>query len=160
MRTALAGAIAGLTFAAALQAQPAATHTAATPAAATRHWTPAPAVFPPGAQMAVVRGNPERRGPFTVELSMPDGYRIPPHFHPMAERILVRSGTFLVGMGDTLDVAKTRRWSAGAQGSVPARMHHHAVTRGATVVSVSANGPFAMTYVNAGDDPRHAAPTP
>jgi hypothetical protein len=33
-------------------------------------------------------------------------------------------------------------------------MHHFAIAPVATVLSIRANGPFAMTYVNAADDPR------
>jgi hypothetical protein len=46
---------------------------------------------------------------------------------------------------------------AGAKGTVKAEEHHYAAAKGATVVSVSAMGPFAITYVNAADDPRKAA---
>src|SRR2546422_4359361 len=35
------------------------------------HWGPAPAVFPPGAKMAVVSGDPSKAAPFVVELAMP-----------------------------------------------------------------------------------------
>src|SRR5512138_1159165 len=70
-------------------------------------WGPAPAVFPAGAKMAVVSGDPGKAEEFTIELSMPDGYRIPPHFHPTDEAVEVKQGTFLVGMGDTFDAAKT-----------------------------------------------------
>lgn len=121
-------------------------------------WGPAPAVFPKGAQMAVVSGDPAKAAPFTVELSFPDGYKLPPHFHPTDEAVEVKKGTFLVGMGDVLDVSKTNAMKVGAKGQVPAKAHHYAVARGATIVSVSAMGPFAMTYVNPADDPTAAHP--
>jgi quercetin dioxygenase-like cupin family protein len=137
-------------WAVALQGQ-----TASKPAALT--WGPAPAAFPEGAKMAVVSGDPGKAASFTVELSMPDGYRIPPHFHPTDETVEVKKGTFLVGMGDSLDVSKTNAMEVGAKGSLPAQAHHYAFAKGATVVSVTAMGPFAMTYVNPADDPRKAA---
>lgn len=120
-------------------------------------WAPAPAVFPAGAKMAVVSGDPSKAVPFTIELSMPDGYKIPPHFHPTDEAVEVKKGTFLVGMGDSLDLSKTNAMKVGAKGTVPAEAHHYAATKGATVVSVSAMGPFAMTYVNPADDPQQQA---
>jgi quercetin dioxygenase-like cupin family protein len=120
-------------------------------------WGPAPAVFPKGAKMAVVSGDPGKAEEFTIELSMPAGYRIPPHFHPTDEAVTVKKGTFLVGMGDTLDVSKTNAMKAGDKGKVPATAHHFAVARTATVVSVTAMGPFAMTYVNPADDPQGVA---
>lgn len=124
---------------------------------AARKWGPAPAVFPPGAQMAVVAGDPGKAGPFTIELAMPDGYRIAPHFHPTAEHVTVRSGTFVVGMGDTVNLASAQTLTAGQQGEIAPQMHHYAAARGPTVVAVRAMGPFAMTYVNPADDPRRTA---
>ena len=122
------------------------------------HWGPAPAVFPKGAEMAVVTGDPGKAAPFMVELRMPNGYRIPPHFHPTAETVQVKQGTFLYGMGDVFDAAKTKAMHVGDKGSIPAAMHHFATARGRTIVAVSSMGPFAMTYVDPADDPQmHAA---
>jgi hypothetical protein len=80
-------------------------------------WGPAPAVFPAGAKMAVLQGDPSQTAMFTVRLEMPDGYRIPPHFHPTDEHVTVISGTFLVGMGDAIDAAHAITLPAG--GSSP-----------------------------------------
>ena len=131
--------------------------TASAPKTPALVWGPAPAVFPAGAKMAVVSGNPGKAEQFTVELAFPDGYRVPPHFHPTDEAVEVKQGTFLVGMGDSLDLAKTNAMQPGAKGKVPAGMHHYAAAKGATVVSVTAMGPFAMTYVNPADDPQKPA---
>jgi mannose-6-phosphate isomerase-like protein (cupin superfamily) len=117
-------------------------------------WGPAPAVFPPGARMAVVSGDPGQAAMFTVILSMPNEYKIPPHFHPTDETVTVKEGMFLVGMGDTFNLAKTSPMASGASGTIPAGQHHFASASGATVVTVTAMGPFAMTYVNPADDPQ------
>ncbi len=64
-------------------------------------WGPAPPFLAPGAQFAVLEGNPAASsGDYTVRLKMPDGYRILPHFHPLRENVTVISGTFKLGMGD------------------------------------------------------------
>ena len=123
-------------------------------AAPALHWGPAPAVFPKGAQMAVVSGDPGKEGQFVIQLSMPDGYKIPPHFHPTDENVEVKKGTFMVGMGDKFDAASTKPMAVGAKSTVPAQMHHFAMAKVATTVSVSAMGPFAMTYVNPADNPQ------
>src|SRR6266702_7577073 len=125
-------------------------HAQATPAEkpAALKWGLAPAVFPPGARMAVVSGDPGKAGPFTVELAFPAGYKIPPHFHPTIETVTVKKGTLLVGMGDTFDASKTKPMQAGDSGSIPANAHHFAAAKGATFITVSAMGPFAMTYVH------------
>ena len=125
---------------------------------ATLKWGPAPAVFPRGAKMAVVLGDPAKAGTFTAQLSMPARYRIPPHWHPADEHVLVKHGTLVVGMGDTMDKAamKTAKvLKPGESVDVKANMHHYAAVRGRTLIEVTAQGPFALTYVNRADDPQN-----
>jgi quercetin dioxygenase-like cupin family protein len=117
------------------------------------NWGPAPAVFPAGAKMAVLQGDPSKAELFTVRLDMPLGYTIPPHFHPTDEHVTVISGTFLVGMGDTVDRSKMMTLPAGGFVTAGAKMHHYAIAKGHTVVQVHAMGPFQLTYVNPADDP-------
>ena len=117
-------------------------------------WGPGPPALPAGAQAAVLLGDPSKEGPFTIRVSVPDGYRIPPHFHPSAENVTVISGVFHIATGDTFDTAKGDALAAGGFVSLPATMHHYAWAEGATVVQVHGNGPFALTYVNPSDDPR------
>ena len=117
-------------------------------------WGAAPPVFEPGAQMAVLQGDPSKAGEeFTVRLRLPNGYKIAPHTHPTAENITVIEGTFLVGMGSTLDRTKMMALPRGAFVSAPAQHAHYAVAHGETVVQVHAIGPFALTYVNPADAP-------
>ena len=120
-------------------------------------WGPAPAVFPAGAKMAVMQGDPSQTALFTVRLDMPDGYKIPAHFHPTDEHITVISGTFLVGMGDKLDAAHTTALSAGGFVTAGAKMNHYAIAKGHTVVQVHAMGPFSLTYVDPKDMPKAAS---
>src|SRR5690349_14237922 len=68
-------------------------------------WADAPAVFPRGAQVAALEGDPAKEGPFVLRIKMPDGYRIAPHTHPKVERVTVISGTFYLGMGKTFDTS-------------------------------------------------------
>jgi len=86
-------------------------------------------------------------------ISMPDGYRMPPHFHATDEHIEVRQGTFLVGMGDKLDPRKTIPLAVGDTATAPAGMHHYSVAKGATIVAVTIMGPYIMTYVHPKDEP-------
>jgi uncharacterized RmlC-like cupin family protein len=118
-------------------------------------WGPAPAVFPKGAQMAVLSGDPGKAGVFVIRLTMPAGYKIGAHHHPTDEYVTVISGDFSLGMGDKLDAAKSAHLTAGGFAEAPANMNHFAWTTNGAVVQVSAEGPFAMTYVNPADDPTH-----
>lgn len=53
-----------------------------------------PSFIPAGAQLAVLEGDPTAAtGDFTVRLKMPDGYRVPPHWHPHRENVTVISAT-------------------------------------------------------------------
>jgi anti-sigma factor ChrR (cupin superfamily) len=119
------------------------------------NWGPAPAIFPAGAQMAVLSGDPGKPGTFVIRLKMPAGYQIPAHNHPTDEYVTVITGDFSLGMGDKLDEAKSAHLAAGGFAEAPARMNHFAWTKSGAVVQVSADGPFAMTYVNPADDPTH-----
>ena len=42
---------------------------------------------------------------------------------------------------------------AGGYHYLPAKMHHYAFTKGATVVQVSGDGPFDINYLDPKDDP-------
>jgi quercetin dioxygenase-like cupin family protein len=117
-------------------------------------WGPAPAVFPPGAEMAVLQGDPSGTSQFTVRLRFPDRYKIAPHTHPTDENVTVISGTFRVGMGKTFEENGMMKLTAGGFVTAPANGAHFAIAQGPTVVQVHAMGPFAMTYVNPADTPR------
>jgi quercetin dioxygenase-like cupin family protein len=117
-------------------------------------WAAAPSLLPTGAMIAVVSGDPTAPGRSTIELSMPNGYRMPPHSHPTDERVEVKQGTLLVGMGDRLDAKKTLPLAVGDTVLAPAGMHHYSVARGTTVVAVTFMGPYTITYLNAYEAPR------
>jgi quercetin dioxygenase-like cupin family protein len=114
----------------------------------TVQWGPAPAVFPPGAEFAVLQGDPSKAEPFTVRLRFPNGYKIPPHTHPTTENVTVLSGTFLTGMGARFVESELNAYGHGDFISVPGGHAHFAMARGQTIVQVNAIGPFALTYVN------------
>lgn len=118
-------------------------------------WGPAPPVFPPGAEMAVLQGDPGSNQEFTVRLRFPNGYRIPPHTHPTTENVTVLTGTFLAGMGTTFDESALAAYGRDGFASIPANHAHYAMARGETIVQVHAIGPFVLTYVNPADDPRN-----
>jgi quercetin dioxygenase-like cupin family protein len=117
------------------------------------HWS-VPPVLPPGALIAVVSGDPTGPGEFTLLVSMPNGYRIPPHSHPSYEHVEVKEGTLLVGTGDQLDPKMTQALAAGDSATAPAGMHHFSIAKGRTLLSATFVGPYTITYVRAEDAPR------
>lgn len=116
-------------------------------------WGPAPPDLPAGAQIAVLAGDPSQSGPVTLRLKMPAGYVIAPHWHPTDERVTVISGLLGLGMGDTLDKKTSKVLKPGGYAVAPAKMHHFAWTKAGAIVQVDLMGPFAITYLNAADDP-------
>lgn len=116
-------------------------------------WGPAPAVFPAGAKMAVLSGDPSKSGVFVIRLKMPAGYVVPAHHHSTDEYVTVVSGEFHLGMGDKLDKTKSATLRPGGFAEAPAGMNHFAWAAKASVVQVNADGPFNMVYVNPADDP-------
>jgi quercetin dioxygenase-like cupin family protein len=123
-------------------------------------WGPAPPIFPAGAQMAVVAGNPVKAGPFVVRLKLPDGYRVMPHWHPTAETVTVISGEFRVGVGNKFDESTLTTLPAHSVAVVPPHHNHYAMAKGETEVQVNAMGPFKLVYVNPADDPTHGQASP
>jgi len=119
-------------------------------------WGAPPPVFAPGAQFALLEGDPAAKGGLvTVRLKLPAGYKIAPHWHPTDEHVTVLSGELSLGMGDTLDTAKGVALHAGGYAVAPANMHHYAWTQSGATIQVHLIGPFALTYVNPADDPSH-----
>jgi hypothetical protein len=116
-------------------------------------WADVPSL-PPGAKIAVIEGPPTDAVPFTFRLKFPANYKIPPHWHPAIEHVTVISGALHLGMGDKLDEAKTHPLSTGSVAIMQPKTSHFGWTKEETVVQVHGMGPWAVTYVNPGDDPR------
>ena len=114
--------------------------------------------LPPGAMIAVLEGDPTQAGFFTMRLKMPDGYRVPPHWHSQQERVTVISGVLNLGSGDSLEPSATKALPAGTYSSMPPKMTHFGWMTGETVLQLSAIGPWTITYVNPADDPRTKRP--
>ena len=111
--------------------------------------------LPPGAQTAVLSGDPSKAGALYVfRAKLPDGYKVPPHWHPSDENVTVIQGTMQIGTGDKFDSSKLASVPAGSFMRMPKEMKHFATAKGETIVQVHGIGPFEINYVNPADDPR------
>ena len=126
----------------------------AKPGNANLKWMNAPPSLPSGAQMAVLSGNPGKRGMFTIRLKMPADYAVPPHSHPSTEVLKVVSGSLHYAMSDKMDMASAKTLTAGHSVTMHAKMNHWVHAPAPAVVQVSGRGPFQITYVDPKDDPR------
>ncbi len=110
----------------------------------------------PGTQIALLAGTPSGRGPFVFRFRMPDGYWTHPHRHPVEARIRVLSGTYLVGFGADLDPGAARAFPAGSETLFEAGALHFDGARGETVIEVSGEGPWGVTFLDPEKDPAAA----
>jgi quercetin dioxygenase-like cupin family protein len=119
-------------------------------------WEPiAPPGFDPGMEIAVVRGDPSAEGePYALRLRFPDGYRFPPHWHPVDENVTVLEGTFLLAMGERADEGQLRRYAAGDYLFIEGRHPHYGGASGRTVIQLHGLGPFDIIVVGSPEDVR------
>jgi quercetin dioxygenase-like cupin family protein len=123
-------------------------------------WGPAPPMVPPGAQIAVLSGDPTKAMPYSVRLKFPAMYAIPAHSHPTDENVVVVSGALTFGMGDKLNRnAANKTLQAGGYALMPANMNHFAYTGPETTIVLYGVGPVEFKYVNPKDDPRNGSGT-
>ena len=109
-------------------------------------WMDAPELGP-GVQVALLRGNPEKAGPLTMRARFPDGFKIPPHWHPEGENLTVLQGTFMLGLGDKWDDAKLVSLPQGSYAVLPKRVRHFALAKGETLLELNGAGPFKTIWV-------------
>jgi uncharacterized RmlC-like cupin family protein len=110
---------------------------------------PWPADAQPGAvQMAVITGDPMRAGSYTVRYRLPAGLKLMPHWHPDTREVVVLSGTFHYGYGETFEPAKLHTLPPGSFFTEPAGLPHFAWTRsGEVILQATGVGPTATTYL-------------
>jgi quercetin dioxygenase-like cupin family protein len=117
-------------------------------------WGAAPPSLSPGAQAAVLYGDPGKEGAFALRIKAPKGYRIAPHTHPKPEIVTVLSGALRLGMGETADEAKAKPLPAGSFFALQPGMAHFVFVDEDVVIQVNSSGPWSIDYVNPSDDPR------
>jgi hypothetical protein len=117
-------------------------------------WEAGPPSLPKGGKMAVLYGDPTKEGAFSIRAKLPAGYMVPPHFHTRDENLTILSGALYLGMSDAVDKPSAHALKAGGFHHLPGKVHHYAFTKTATVLQISGEGPFDITYLNPADDPR------
>jgi len=110
----------------------------------------APAAYAPGAQIAVIKGDPTKEGMYVVRLKVPAGFKIAPN----DENVTVLSGSFNIGTGDKPDPEKGTLVKAGGYSYVMNGMSHYAWFTEDSVLQLHGMGPQGVTYINPADDPR------
>ncbi len=106
-------------------------------------WMPA-AGLPPGAEVAVLYGDPSKEGPFTVRFKFPAGYQIATHAHPTDEFVTVVSGKARMAFGEAAAEANAQPLVAGTFTSLPGRAWHALWIDAETIVELHSTGPFGV----------------
>jgi quercetin dioxygenase-like cupin family protein len=117
-------------------------------------WQPF-AAFPPGAELAVIVGDPTEAGPYATRVRVPHDVKLLPHRHPEDRIYTVISGVFYIGLGDEFDGEKLEAYAPGSVIVLPGGTpHFHWAKSGEYVSQITAIGPLGMEYVDQTDDPR------
>jgi quercetin dioxygenase-like cupin family protein len=102
-------------------------------------WTEGPL---PGTQMAVLEGNPKKRGFFVMRVKLPAGTKIPAHVHSNVERVTVISGKFSLAFGEMPENPKVL--PAGSYFSLSPKTVHNAWADEETVLQIATTGPWTF----------------
>ena len=97
-----------------------------------------------GLMVAVLDGDPNKMGPWTIRIQVKAGTKFPVHYHNDTERVTIISGTFAAALGSTYDASKLMDLPAGSYVVIPSGVRHYAAARTDCVVQLSGTQPFAM----------------
>lgn len=102
-----------------------------------------------GMMVAVVHGDPNMAGPYTMLMKIPAGMKIPPHSHPDPWRTsVVVSGTLHFAFGNTWDEAALKPFKPGTVWTEPPGVYHFVWAKdGEVVAMLTAMGPTGFTPV-------------
>lgn len=104
-------------------------------------WSLVSNLLPHGLQMAVLEGDPTKKGPFTIRVKFPANYRNSPHTHTKAEFMTIISGTFNLGIGKKFDTTNTKVMPAGSFAVIQPGVAHYGWSAEETVLQIHGMGP-------------------
>ena len=119
-------------------------------------WSPVGSL-PPGAEAAVLEGDPAKAEPFTMRIKFPANYVVPVHTHPAVERVTVLEGTLHLGIGETFDRDAAMALPEGGLAVMDSgvAMYGFTADEGA-VIQLNGEGPWGIDYLDPSQDPRQA----
>jgi quercetin dioxygenase-like cupin family protein len=102
----------------------------------------------PGAQMAVLAGDPRATGLYIQRVKYPKGTMTPAHYHPDDRHVVVLSGTWYAGFGDNADPAKALALKPGDYLMQRAGVvHFDGALEEDCIVQITGYGPTGITIV-------------
>jgi len=100
-----------------------------------------------GIQTRVLKGDPNKAGLYTIQLTVPANTTIQAHTHPDDRVATVISGMWFIGYGSRFDEKKLKSLTAGSFYTEPPNMAHFARTgNGTVVIQITGYGPTGTKY--------------
>ena len=117
-------------------------------------WTDHP-VFK-GAKTVILVGDPTKAEMIVLRTKFPPRYKVQPHTHLFTEVVTVLSGNYWNSFGESFDKNKGVELRPGSVFVLPAGHAHYTWTEDTeAILQVSFVGPYGVTFINPGDDPRN-----
>ncbi|HEX2061445.1 MAG TPA: cupin domain-containing protein [Thermoanaerobaculia bacterium] len=107
-------------------------------------WKDGPPSLPKGSKIAVLEGNPQQEGIFTMRVRVPAGAALAPHWHPRDERVTILSGAVELGFGSVADRTNVTRYGAGSFYVNPPKVMHYLYFPEETVMQMTGVGPWEI----------------
>jgi quercetin dioxygenase-like cupin family protein len=100
-------------------------------------------------QTVVLYGDPGKPGLFVSRVRFSPGWKDMPHWHPdPARTVVVLSGTFYFGAGETWDESKFKAYPAGTFYSEPPKAPHFTWAKdGEVIIQITGMGPSGKTFI-------------
>lgn len=111
-------------------------------------WRPCPANLPAGCEIAILEGNPQEPGLFTVRFRLSDSFAMPPHTHPKDERVTVLKGLVSVAFGLDASREDARQFGPGDYYVNMRGAIHSVWGDGAVEIQITGLGPWEAHFIN------------
>jgi hypothetical protein len=111
--------------------------------------------FPPGAEAAVLAGNPHQAEPFMLRVKVPPNYIVPPNWQSTRIFVTVLSGQYSIGVGDKFNDRNGKTLPSKGSVVVPANTHLYFWSRKGAILEVHGVGPWEIHYLDPATDPRN-----
>jgi len=110
-------------------------------------WKQAPPNMPAGTRIAILEGNPQKEGMFTIRLKAPKNMRMQVHQHPGKERVTILAGVMYVSFGKKYDENKATSFGVGSYYVNPSKQYHYVFTKDAEAIAqITGMGPWLVSY--------------
>jgi len=110
-------------------------------------------MFPQGAQISILEGDPNKVGAYTIRLKMPANYTLKPHHYLADDHITVLSGFFNIGKGEQFDATKGKLMPSGSFTVIQSNDPVFCWTTSETILQITSVGPWIIQYISTEDDP-------